>query len=97
MILRILGEGQYLVDDAHAEHLNRLDEKVLQALEAADEQAYTRALAELLEAVRNLGSPLPPEEILPSDGILPHEGISMEEARKLMEGEEEGFIPGSSP
>jgi hypothetical protein len=95
VILRILGEGQYLVDDTHTEELNRLDDEVLRALEAGDAQGYARALGQLLQAVRKWGSPLPAEEILPSDGILPHEGISLEEARRLLEGEtEEGFVPG---
>ena len=59
MIVRVLGEGQYDVDDAHAELLNGLDSGLERAVESGDETAFRAALAELLSQVRTVGERLP--------------------------------------
>ena len=43
MIVRLMGEGQYRVDDDLREELNRLDETALEALEAEDETGSMRS------------------------------------------------------
>ena len=92
MIVRILGEGQFRVDDSAAADLNRLDTELEAAVDQGDESAFTAALTSLLAQVRAQGSPLPPDILEPSDLILPHEGSSMDEVRKLLT--DEGLIPG---
>ncbi len=92
MIVRILGGGQFRVDEAVTAELNQLDTKLESAVEQGDEAAFRAALSGLLAQVRAKGSPVPPESLEPSDLILPHEDSSMDEVRKLLT--DEGLIPG---
>jgi hypothetical protein len=92
VIVRILGEGQFRVDDAAAAELNQMDADLETAVERSDEAAFTEALTRLLAQVRTQGSPLPPDILESSDLILPHEDSSMDEVRKLLT--DEGLIPG---
>jgi hypothetical protein len=92
VIVRILGEGQFRVDDAAAAELNQLDSDLETAVEHSDEAAFTGALTRLLTKVRAQGSPLPPDILESSDLILPHEDSSMDEVRKLLT--DEGLISG---
>ena len=92
MIVRILGEGQFRVDDAAAAELNQLDAVLETAVEHSDEGDFADALTHLLAQVRTHGSPLPPDILESSDLILPHQDSSMDEVRKLLT--DEGLIPG---
>jgi hypothetical protein len=92
VIVRILGEGQFRVDDAATTELNHLDSSLETAVEHNDEAAFRAALTGLLAQVRAQGSPLPPDTLEASDLILPHQDSSMDEVRKLLT--EEGLIPG---
>jgi hypothetical protein len=92
VIVRILGEGQFKVDDEVAAELNRVDTELESAVERGDEPAFKAALSGLLAQVRVHGSALPPDTLEASDLILPHEDSSMEEVRKLLT--DEGLIPG---
>ena len=92
MIVRILGEGQFQVDDAATAELNQLDTDLESAVEHSDEAAFTAALTRLLAQVRAHGSPLPPDTLESSDLILPGEDSSMDEVRKMLT--DEGLIPG---
>lgn len=94
MIIRVLGEGQYTVDDAHADLLNSLDSGLERAVESGDEGAFRAALAELLAQVRTLGQPLPDDSLEPSDALLPAEDSSLEDVRALLADTTEGLIPG---
>ena len=91
MIVRLLGEGQYRVDDALAARLNELDDEVARAVEAGDEHALWAGLQALAEAVRTSGAKLGDDELTPSDAVIPPEDLSLEEARDLLQ--DEGFIP----
>jgi hypothetical protein len=92
VIVRILGEGQFRVDDSAAGELNALDATLEKAVNAGDEQAFGSALAALHDRVRSLGSPLAEDAIKPSDLILPRSGADVAEVRELLTGE--GLIPG---
>ena len=63
MIVRILGEGQFRVDDAATDELNHLDTELETAVERSDEPAFEAALAGLLAQVRAQGSRLPPDTL----------------------------------
>jgi hypothetical protein len=91
MIVRVMGEAQYRVDDATAEGLNELDEQAGQAVEAGDEGSLQRLLKQLADAVRERGERLDDSDLSPSDAIVPPEDLSLDEARELFEGE--GLIP----
>jgi hypothetical protein len=92
MIVRILGEGQWRVDDQEVDALNPLDEKVEQAVEAGDEGTFRTALEDLLSAVRRSGSQVGLEELVDSDLILPPSDASIAEVQDLLS--DEGLIPG---
>jgi hypothetical protein len=92
VIVRILGEGQFRVDDTATTELNQLDTQLESAVERSDEPAFQAALTGLLAQVRTQGSPLPPDTLEESDLILPHQDSSMDEVRKLLT--DEGLIPG---
>jgi hypothetical protein len=91
VIVRVLGEGQWRVDQALRERLNALDDDVAKAVDAGDESALHASLAALAEAVRSGGERLPDEDLSPSDAIVPPADLSLDEARELLESD--GFIP----
>jgi PspA-Associated protein len=91
VIVRLLGEGQFRVDDALITRLNELDEEIAHAVESGDEQALWDGLQSLAQEVRANGSRLSDEELTPSDAVIPPEDLTLDEARDLLSGE--GFIP----
>jgi len=91
VIARIMGEGQYQVEDAELQRLNRLDSALEAAVESGDEARFRSTLHELLQAVRDAGREVPDAELVDSDLILPPGDASLEEVRQLLGGE--GLIP----
>lgn len=71
MIVRILGEGQFLLDDAQLDALNTLDDAVEEAANSGDPEHVRRALTVLLETVREHGHPVDVDLLVDSDIILP--------------------------
>ncbi len=94
MIVRLLGEGQFRVDDSLLSRLNELDAEVEQAVSAGDERALWTGLQALADAVRENGVKLADDDLSPSDAVVPPEDLSLEEARELLR--DEGFIPDMS-
>ncbi|WP_345696690.1 PspA-associated protein PspAA [Kitasatospora terrestris] len=94
MIMRVMGEGQFEVAEGHLNRLNQLDDELLTAVESGDEQAFRAALASLLEAVREFGSPLPDDSLEPSDLILPDAEATVDEVKAMLRDEGDGLIPG---
>ena len=91
MIVRILGEGQWELDEAHLEALNALDGSVEQAIDAGDHPAFQRGLVALLDVVRQQGTRLEDDSLVDSDVILPMSDASLEEVRALLT--DEGLVP----
>jgi len=91
VIVRIMGDGQWRVDDALAARLNELDDEVGRAVEAGDEPALADALRRLADEVRSEGTRLDDADLSASDAIVPPEDLSLDEARELLTGE--GLIP----
>jgi hypothetical protein len=94
VIVRVLGEGQYVIDDTHSDLLNGLDAGLEKAVESGDEEAFRAALADLLAKVRTIGERLPDEALDPSDAVLPDESTTLEEVRLMLTDSSEGLIPG---
>ena len=92
MIVRILGEGQYDLDDHALDALNGLDHQIEQAIEAGDEAAFGTALAALLDGVRTVGVPHDVDSLDESDLILPPPDATIDEVRQLLG--DDGLIPG---
>lgn len=92
MIVRILGEGQYRLDDAAFAAVSEIDDRVQAAHDAGDADAFHEALEALAQAVREKGAELADDEFVGSDAIVPGPDTSLDEARELLG--EEGLIPG---
>ncbi len=92
MIVRILGEGQWDLDEAHVDALNTLDEQVETAVTSGDRETFSQSLDALLNAVRTAGSRLPDDSLLDSELILPPADATLEEVRDLLA--DDGLIPG---
>ena len=91
MIVRIAMEDQYRVPDDDAARLNELDNAVVDAVQAGDEERFRQLLDEMITLVRTDGEHLPDDELLSSDVILPPADISFEEAARGFTGD--GLIP----
>ena len=92
MIVRILGEGQLVLQKESLDELNHLDDDLMVAVREGEEAKFRTAMDTLLARVRELGEPLPVEEIKPSDFILPSADSSLDEVRDLLSSD--GLIPG---
>ena len=91
MIVRISLEDQYQLPDEDAARLNELDNAVVQAVEAGDEEGFKRLFAEMIGLVRSDGRLVPDEELVESDVILPPADLTFEEAGHQFN--EDGLIP----
>lgn len=91
MIVRILGEGQYRLDDVNHDQLASLDTELGSAVEKGDDAEFQATLSGALALVRT-GILVPAETLEPSELILPHEGASLDEVRKLLA--EDGIVLG---
>ncbi|MGH3320648.1 MAG: PspA-associated protein PspAA [Streptosporangiaceae bacterium] len=92
MIVRIMGEGQFKLDDAELDDLNALDDALQRAVETEDEKTFRSVLSALLDRVRETGKPLPMDSLEPSDLLLPPADASVEDVREMLG--DEGLIPG---
>ena len=91
MIVRIATEGQYHFPDEQSDRLNDLDNAVVEAVDAGDEDRFHELFEELLAFVRAEGSVLDADELEESDVILPPPDTSFVEASTEFTGE--GLIP----
>ena len=91
MIVRLMGEGQYRIDDELQGRLNELDTKAVEKIDQEDEPALDQILDEMAQLVRAEGERLPDDEIAVSDLIIPPSDLTLEETKKLFS--EEGLIP----
>jgi hypothetical protein len=92
VIVRILGEGQYRLDEVAFAAVDPIDDRVQAAAEAGDADAFAAALTELVDVIVNRGVPVPADELHASDAIVPGCGTTLAEARELLSSE--GLIPG---
>ena len=84
MIVRILGEGQFRLDDDASAKLTVLDKDVDAAVHAGDEPVFKMALSLAVKLVREAGTPVPDDEFVTADYILPFSDATIEEVRKLL-------------
>jgi hypothetical protein len=91
VIVRIATESQYRLPDDAAEELNELDNQVVAAVEAGDEDRFHEVFEQMLDLVRRAGESLDEDELAESDVILPPPDTSFVEAAAEFTGE--GLIP----
>ena len=91
MIVRLMGHGQYRLDDAAQSKLDALDDAAVAALEANDEAGLDSNIESMWQLVESEGEPLPEEDITPSDVIIPPADLTLEETRALFS--DQGLVP----
>jgi hypothetical protein len=91
VIVRLLGEGQYRIDEELRGQLNELDDRAQAAIDADDEPALDERIDEMWQLVRERGERLADDELAPSDLIIPPSDLTLEETRRLFS--DEGLIP----
>jgi hypothetical protein len=91
VIARLMGEGQYRIDDDLRTQLNELDGRAQAAIDAEEEPALDAVLDEMWQLVRERGERLPDEDLASSDLIIPPSDLTLEETRRLFS--DEGLIP----
>jgi hypothetical protein len=91
VIARLMGEGQYRIDEDLRAQLNELDERAAAAVDAQDEGALDDVLDEMWQLVQELGERLPDDDLSTSDLIIPPSDLTLDETRQLFT--EEGLVP----
>ena len=84
MVVRVLGEGQFRVDDDTAAQLTVLDKDMDAAVHADDEPAFRLALGAAVQLVRAAGQAVGADEFVTADYILPFSDATIAEVRKLL-------------
>ena len=91
MIVRLMGEGQYRVDDDCLARLNELDDAATEALGRDEEDELDARLDEMWALVRERGTVLDDADLSPSDLVIPPSDLTLGETRALFS--EQGLIP----
>ncbi|HEU5441208.1 MAG TPA: hypothetical protein VFU88_18125 [Ktedonobacterales bacterium] len=81
MIVRIMADNQYRLDDSKLAQIDQLDDAMDAAMAAGDQAAFASALDRLVDYVKANGQPLPIDEVVASDLIVPAPDMSLDEAK----------------
>ena len=87
MIIRILGEGQFRLDEKYIADLNKIDNRIVDHVKKGNQIAFRKDLDKLISTVKDLSEPLDPVDIVQSDLIFPPEDLSFEEAKRVFSGD----------
>lgn len=87
MIARLMGLGQYHIEDAYINDLNTIDNRIVEIVEKDDNDNFQKTYPELISYVQKYGTPVPDGEIIESDIIIPPDDLTLEEAKKIFKGE----------
>ncbi|RZN64863.1 MAG: hypothetical protein EF806_02100 [Candidatus Methanoliparum thermophilum] len=90
MIVRIMTDHQYEVDDSLLEELNEIDNRIVSLVEK-DDESFIDDLKKLIKIVKERGKILDDSLLKNSDIIIPPEDIRLDEAKKIFMGE--GIFP----
>lgn len=83
MTIRILSDGQYRVSGAVLDELDLIDNSMIEALHAGDEQTFRQAFTQVIDLIRSKGQRLPDDFLGESELVLPPDDTTLAEARKL--------------
>ena len=85
MIVRILSENQYRIDEKHMEAIATLDNELQEAVHKGDHEHFHSLLTQLLTLIRQNGQQVPDDELVTSDLIVPAPDMTLAEAQKYLE------------
>ena len=88
-----MGQGQFMIDNKILKKLNQIDNSIVQLVsnDRTDNTEFKKRLTELTDIVEKNSKQLDPKEIVQSDIILPSTDLSIDEAKRLFQGE--GVVP----
>jgi hypothetical protein len=92
MIVRIMGEGQFVIPDGALPALNELDSELERAVLAEDETSFRAVLSKLLAQVRSAGEPAAADDLHASELILPRADATLADVSEMLTAD--GLIPG---
>jgi hypothetical protein len=91
VIVRLMGEGQFRVDDGLLAQLNELDDRAQAAADEGDEPELDRLLDAMWLQVQSGGERLDDDDLHPSDIVIPPSDLTLEETKRLFS--DDGLIP----
>jgi hypothetical protein len=91
MIVRLMNEGQYRIDEGVHERLNEIDERAVKALDDGNEEELDMLLQRMWDLVQAEGERTADDELAPSDLVIPPPDLTLDETRKLFS--DDGLIP----
>lgn len=94
MIVRVLGTGQYHLDEADVAAVERADDAIEAAIAAGDAEAFSTALRTLIEVIDDVGTPVADDDFVTSDVVIPDVDTTLDEVTSYLDDPEEGLIPG---
>ena len=87
MIVRIMADGQYRIDESHRAELDeigRLETELTHALDSRNEAHFHAVLTHLIAHIQSAGVPVPPDEIVASDMIVPAADMTLAETQRAL-------------
>jgi hypothetical protein len=91
VIVRLMGEGQFQVDDGLRAQLDELDDRAQAAADADDEPELDRVLDQMWQLIQDRGERLADDDLSASDVVVPPSDLTLEETKRLFS--DEGLIP----
>ena len=91
MIVRLMGEGQFEIDKKHLDELNKIDNNIVKIVKTGNEKEFRTEIKKLTDYVRKQGKPIANAVLKPSELVIPPADLTLEEAKKIFEGE--GLFP----
>ncbi len=79
-----MGEGQFEISKDQQNSLEKIDEKLLQAIQNHNEEEYKPLLKQMLDIVRSQGRAVAQDYLGPSDLVLPSQDSSAKEIQELI-------------
>jgi hypothetical protein len=89
-----MGQGQFKINEDIVKRINEIDDTIVQILQnesKSDDQNYRTKITEIVETITSKGRKLEDKELVESDIIVPDTDISIDEAKKVFQGQ--GVIP----
>ncbi len=85
MIVRIMADNQYRIEDEQTGEITRLDDELLAAMDANNQTQFHSALLRLIEHVEQNGQVVPDDELVPSDLMIPAPDMTLAEAHAVLQ------------
>lgn len=84
MIVRILSDNQYRLDNRHKPAIAQLDNRLLEAVQQGDQAAFARLLFQLVQLIQENGQPVPSHELVALDVIVPAPDVTLHTAKHFL-------------